>query len=69
MKLMANYPLFRAEVKKAMALKDWNCGDLAKNIGYSRSYVYMLLNGGGCCSDKMVKTVLRVLDLPERLGA
>lgn len=67
MKTMANFPLFRAEVKKALSLRNWRCRDLAKATGYSVSSVYNIMNGGRC-SEKFARAITTVLDIPEYLA-
>lgn len=62
-----NFKLFKGEVMKALVLRDWERDDLAKAIGYSRSAVYNVLNGGQC-SDKLPKAIVRELGLPEYLA-
>ncbi|MCM1276981.1 MAG: hypothetical protein NC299_16725 [Lachnospiraceae bacterium] len=66
--MIVNYPLFKAEVKKQMSLRDWKRRDLAKATGYSIHSIDTVFRKTKC-SDELAKTIAKVLDIPNYLAS
>lgn len=65
--MMANFPLFRAEVKKQLDLRNWKYRDLATAVGCSVHYINSIM-GGGRCSYKMAQKIADTLGIPKHLA-
>lgn len=65
---VTDFRTFRAEVMKELSLRGWKYTDLARESGYSVSYVRLALaNIQG--SPKIAKRIVDVLGLPEHLAS
>ncbi len=65
-KQLRNFPLFRAEVRKALDLRGWGYEDLAEALGYKKNYIQHIMSGfGGSCYAAV--RIAQELDIPRSL--
>lgn len=64
--MIANFPLFRAEVRKQLDLRNWKYRDLATAAGCSVHYINSIMNGGRC-SDRIAEKIIDILEIPKHL--
>lgn len=65
--MMANFLLFRAEVRKQLDLRHWKYRDLATAVGCSVHYINSIM-GGGHCSYKIAAKIADTLGIPKCLA-
>ena len=64
---LANYKLFRAEIRKQMDLRDWKYKDLAKASGYSVASIEGFM-GGYRVNDRVAGAIAKALDIPAHMA-
>ena len=64
---LANYKLFRAEIRKQMDLRDWKYKDLAKASGYSVAAIEGFM-GGYRVNDRVAGAIAKALDIPAYMS-
>ena len=57
------YTIFKAEVKKQLAIKGWSYKELAKATGYKLSTIQGFMSKFDRGSDDMIKCIAKVLDI------
>ena len=64
---LANYKMFRAEIRKQMDLRDWKYKDLAKASGYSVAAIEGFM-GGYRVNDRVAGAIAKALDIPAYMA-
>lgn len=65
---MVKFPLFRAEVKKQLSLRNWTYKDLAMATGYKYRTIEAFMNEKRV-TDNVARAIAEVLDIPEHLAS
>lgn len=64
---LANYKMFRAEIRKQMDLREWKYKDLAKASGYSVAAIEGFM-GGYRVNDRIAGAIAKALDIPAHMA-